>query len=329
MRKYKRGGVFLQTKTRLWVITLVAAAGIALALWGHHSREKNVTILDAGKKIEVKTYKSTVEDLLKEKNISISENDVVIPDASSKLTDGCIIQIKRAFDVKITADGEEFEVKTQPDTVENIVKKAGIKLGEKDKVEPAKAAYVESPATIKVIRVEEKVIEELRKIPYDKVSRVDYDLPIGQTKLVQKGQDGQEKVVTKIRLEDGKVVEKSTEKIVIKPAVPEIVVKGGLMVASRGGVEFEYTKKLRMLATAYTHTGSRTATGTVPRVGVVAVDPDVIPLGTTLYVEGYGFARAEDTGSAIQGNRIDIFVETEALARRFGRRWVDVYILKK
>jgi uncharacterized protein YabE (DUF348 family) len=319
----------LQTKTRLWVITLVAAAGIALALWGHHSREKNVTILDAGKKIEVKTYKSTVEDLLKEKNISISENDVIIPDVSSKLTDGCIIQIKRAFDVKITADGEEFEVKTQPDTVENIVKKAGIKLGEKDKVEPAKAAYVESPATIKVIRVEEKVIEELRKIPYDKVSRVDYDLPIGQTKLVQKGQDGQEKVVTKIRLEDGKVVEKSTEKIVIKPAVPEIVLKGGLMVASRGGEQFEYTKKLRMLATAYTYTGNLTATGTIPRVGVVAVDPDVIPLGTRLYVEGYGFARAEDTGSAIQGNRIDIFVETEALARRFGRRWVDVYILKK
>ncbi|MDN5332386.1 MAG: hypothetical protein PWP45_1611 [Tepidanaerobacteraceae bacterium] len=316
-------------KTRLWVITLVAATGITLALWGYYSREKNVTIEDAGRKIEVKTHKSTVEELLKEKNISVSENDVVIPDVSSKLTDGCVIRIRRAFDVTITADGKEFAIKTQPDTVENILKKAGVELKEKDRVEPSKTTYIEKPVDIKVVRVEEKVIEELRKIPYKTVTRIDYDLPIGQTRLVQKGEDGQEKVVTKIRLEDGKVVEKSTEKVAVKSAVPEIVVKGGLMVASRGSVEFAYTKKMRMLATAYTHTGSRTATGTMPRVGVVAVDPNVIPLGTNLYVEGYGFARAEDTGSAIKGNRIDIFVETEALARRFGRRWVDVYILKK
>lgn len=319
----------MQPKTRLLVIALVTATGISLALWGYYSREKKVTIVDAGKKIEVKTFKSTVEDLLEEQNISVSEYDVVVPDLASELSDGCVIEIRRAFDVKITADGKEFTVQTQPDTVENIVKKAGIELKEKDKVLPSKDTYVESSATIKVVRVEEKVIEELRKIPHEVVSRVDYNIPVGQTKVMQKGQDGQEKIITRIRLEDNKVVEKSTEKVVVKAAVPEIVVKGGLKVASRGGVEFEYTKKLRMLATAYTHTGNRTATGTMPRVGVVAVDPAVIPLGTRLYIEGYGFATAEDTGSAIKGNRIDIFMETEALARRFGRRWVDVYVLKK
>lgn len=318
----------MQKKSRQYILILAVAAGITAALWGYYSREKNVTIVDNGKKIEVKTFSSTVKDLLEEKNILISEKDVVIPDISSKIKDGSVIQIKRAFEVEIFADGKKFTVKTQPDIAENIVKMAGIELKEKDRVEPSRTAYIEGPADIKVVRVEEKVVEELRKIPYKTVSRVDYNLPIGQTKLLQKGEEGQEKVITRIRLEDGKVVEKTTEKVAIKPAKPEIVVKGGLMVASRGGVKFAYTKKIKMLATAYTHTGNRTATGTVPRHGVVAVDPTVIPLGTKLYVEGYGFARAEDIGSSIKGNRIDLFMETEALARRFGRRWVDVYILK-
>ncbi|TYP57576.1 ubiquitin-like domain-containing protein [Thermosediminibacter litoriperuensis] len=311
------------------ILILVVTAGIAAALWGYYYREKSVTIIDGGKKIEVKTFSATVKDLLDEKNISVSAQDVVTPDISSKLSDGSIIHIKRAFDVKIIAGGREVDVKTQPDTAENIVKKAGIELKDKDKVEPSRTAYIEGPADIKVIRVEEKVVEEVKKIPFKTVTKVDNNLPMGQTKLVQKGEEGQEKLITRIRLEDGKVVEKTTERVTLKPAKPEIVLKGGLMLASRGGVEFAYTKKLKMLATAYTHTGNRTATGTMPRVGVVAVDPGVIPLGTELYVEGYGFARAEDTGGSIKGNRIDLFVETESLARRFGRRWVTVYILKK
>ena len=61
--------------------------------------------------------------------------------------------------------------------------------------------------------------------------------------------------------------------------------------------------------------------------GVVAVDPQVIPLGTRLYIPGYGNAIAGDTGGAIIGMRIDLFFEAEAEAIRFGRRKVDVYVL--
>ncbi|WP_213974861.1 3D domain-containing protein, partial [Tepidanaerobacter acetatoxydans] len=65
-----------------------------------------------------------------------------------------------------------------------------------------------------------------------------------------------------------------------------------------------------------------------PRVGVAAVDPKVIPLGTRVYVDGYGFARAEDTGGAIKGDKIDLFFNTSEETKRFGRRWVTVYVLK-
>lgn len=82
----------------------------------------------------------------------------------------------------------------------------------------------------------------------------------------------------------------------------------------------------QMQATAYTATGNRTATGTVPKKGTIAVDPDVIPLGTELYVEGYGNGVAEDTGSAVKGNIIDLYMDSEQEARNWGRKNVNVTI---
>ncbi|MBO8138145.1 MAG: 3D domain-containing protein [Desulfotomaculum sp.] len=73
--------------------------------------------------------------------------------------------------------------------------------------------------------------------------------------------------------------------------------------ASRAGETLRFVKELDMVATAYTHTGHPTASGQWPIKGVVAVDPDVIPLGTRLYIEHYGYATALDKGGAIKGNR--------------------------
>ncbi|MBQ9625453.1 MAG: hypothetical protein IJR47_05015 [Clostridia bacterium] len=81
--------------------------------------------------------------------------------------------------------------------------------------------------------------------------------------------------------------------------------------------------------TAYTHDGSLTATGATPGVGTVAVDPRQIPLGTKLYIPGYGFGIAQDTGGAIKGNIIDIFLNTEEECRAWGRKFNrTIYILK-
>ncbi len=95
-------------------------------------------------------------------------------------------------------------------------------------------------------------------------------------------------------------------------------------------------RTLTMQATAYTHaapggdingTGDGlTATGIPVRKGVVAVDPNVIPLHTKLYIEGYGPAIAADVGGAIKGNRIDLFYECATRAMQFGRRTVEVTI---
>jgi len=82
-------------------------------------------------------------------------------------------------------------------------------------------------------------------------------------------------------------------------------------------------------ATAYTWTGNRTATGTWPSRGTIAVDPEVIPLGTRLHIEGYGEGIAEDTGGAIKGEIIDLYMEDRNEALSWGRRQVEVRIIEE
>lgn len=91
--------------------------------------------------------------------------------------------------------------------------------------------------------------------------------------------------------------------------------------------EPEY-RDLEMEATAYCHTGNRTYTGTWPKRGTIAVDPKVISLGTRLWVEGYGYGVAEDTGGLIKGQVIDVFMESESEAIQWGRRMVKVRIME-
>ena len=92
-----------------------------------------------------------------------------------------------------------------------------------------------------------------------------------------------------------------------------------------------YREVYTMEATAYLPTDGGgagiTAMGIPARHGVVAVDPSIIPLGSRVYIPGYGEAIAADTGGAIYGDRIDLCMETYGEAINFGRRYVTVYVL--
>ena len=103
----------------------------------------------------------------------------------------------------------------------------------------------------------------------------------------------------------------------------------------QSGVTMPFSSTKTMTATAYTAghdgVGTRTATGTTVRVGTVAVDKNIIPLGTRMFIitnDGivYGAAVAEDTG--VRGNKIDLYHDTYQQCINFGRRSCTVYILK-
>lgn len=107
--------------------------------------------------------------------------------------------------------------------------------------------------------------------------------------------------------------------------------KGGTL--SRGiSTSPSYSQVLDMQATAYTGDGITASGAATTRdpdgYSTIAVDPRVIPIGSTVYVEGYGYAVASDTGGAIKGNIIDVFFHSESEASNWGRRSVKVYILK-
>ena len=120
-------------------------------------------------------------------------------------------------------------------------------------------------------------------------------------------------------------LEKFEEQYPVEEEPPENVVE------TPRGYE-PYSQVMGMEATAYLPTdGSAegiTAMGIPATYGIVAVDPDVIPLGSRVYIPGYGEALAADTGGAIYGYRIDLCMEDYYQAMEFGRRNVTVFVLK-
>ena len=93
----------------------------------------------------------------------------------------------------------------------------------------------------------------------------------------------------------------------------------------------DFSRVIRVEATAYSSAepgmSAYTACGTLCTRGVIAVDPIVIPLGTRVFIPGYGYAVAEDTGGAIIGNKIDVAFDSVAECFEFGRQLIDIYIL--
>ena len=154
------------------------------------------------------------------------------------------------------------------------------------------------------------------------VTKEDSSLDQGKTKVVKKGRKGKAKITYRIKYIDGKVASKKkiSKKIIRKP-VNKVVAEGTRFVFDGSS----YSRKLTVKAYAYTG-GGRTAMGTQARVGEIAVDPSVIPLGTTVYIEGVGERRAEDTGGNIKGNTIDIYMNSEAECRSWGVRYITIYI---
>ncbi len=307
---------------------------------------KDVVLTIDGKDEEVRTYSNTLEELLEEKGILINKYSYISHPLETKLESNMNIVIETAKSYIISMGEVKNEIVSIYSTVGDILKDQNIELNEDDYTQPNTDEEVAPGGEISIIRVEE-VVEEIEEVvPFQSLVRKTDELDIGKERVAQEGENGLKKIKVSKRYENGKLVkEEVVKEIMEKEPVPKIVERGTRNVASSSRGSFRYKNVLTMTATAYDlsyeSTGKKpgdrwygiTASGTKARPGVVAVDPNVIPLGTKLYVESldgspdYGFCVAEDTGGAIKGNKIDLFFETAEEVRRFGRRKVKVYIL--
>lgn len=170
-------------------------------------------------------------------------------------------------------------------------------------------------------------------IPYSTLRKATSQLRSGTSRTTKKGVNGEKEVVYHVfSRPDGSELrrEKLSEKVT-KKSISEVREEGSLKsLPSRG--YFSGRRTVTMIATSYrpvpSEGGSSTKTGIRAHYGVVAVDPRFIPLGTRLYIEGYGYAVAADTGSAIKGNRIDLCIDSAHQAHEIdGHTPVKVHIL--
>lgn len=329
----------------LFSIKLIASAIclIFAASYVYSTMKKDITIEDIGGIKVVSTFKDTVSDVLEENNIQMIPQDKINVDLTEKLKDGMNIKISRARKITINSDDKDIVILTTAPDVRSVLEEAHIKLEGKDKVSPDLDTAVVEDMTIAVTRVEEKIVKQEMKMDFTNIVRKSEDLDKGLVRVVKKGSPGLKELSIRVIFENGKEVKREiAEEKVLKEPVDGIIEEGSrtTFISSRGQIT-RFVRALKMTATAYDATFEScgkhpdhpqygiTYSGLRVRPGIVAVDPKVIPLGTYLYVEGYGEALAADIGGAIKGNRIDLYYESPEDVAKYGKRTVKVYVLDK
>lgn len=336
----KRLGEIIKKPVAL--LTLAAVFFLIVGAITYTSLKKQIILQDEDKKIVVTTFKSTVKDLLEEEGIKLKKEDAVTPSLDSNLKNGMRVTIKRAVPITICVGGKTKDIYSAASNVKEVLQQNNINIGPKDKVNMSLDTPVFKYMYIDVTKVTEKIIAQKVDIPYQTETVKNDNMERGQVRVVQQGEVGEKQIVMKVIYENGKEIAKNIiEEKIIKNPINQIVHVGtlGVFTTSRGET-FRYREIKSMIATAYTNSSADTgkspgdpdygitATGIKATRGVIAVDPRVIPLGTRLYVEGYGFGIAADTGGAIKGDKIDVFFPTFEETMKWGRRYVKVYILK-
>ncbi len=202
--------------------------------------------------------------------------------------------------VELDIDGVALTVKTYGETVGDVISELGISMAEDSVVTPAADTLLVNTEIVEILGV-------------TKESKLEVDEMVEGTEKVEKPADN-----------------------------TRVTAMGGDRIVTKDGISFSYTKVLdNAELTAYSagieHTGKNpgdpwygmTYTGTQVHEGrTIAVDPKVIPLGWWVYIDGYGFRRAEDTGSAVKNNRLDIYFDNNDFVHSFGlKRGVKVWVI--
>jgi uncharacterized protein YabE (DUF348 family)/3D (Asp-Asp-Asp) domain-containing protein len=350
---------------QLMLLGTMGAVTVSLlvSLIVHDQTGKEVQLVVDGRVTTVETRGSLLQELLDEQAITLSPEDQISMPLNGAIQDGDRIIIERAVPVKVTVGSKTKTIFTSQDTVDHVLKEAGITIQGEDIVQPAQHTKLTSDMSINVVRVTKQNVKETEDREFRVIKTADPSLEKGDNRVIQRGESGimvnhyekvyhDGKLVSKTKVSQeierrtkDKIIAVGTKKVE-KPAIAQAAATdvkatpaklSGTKkvttakavennVASRAGVDFKYKKVLNNVSmTAYSAEqqgiGTRTASGTRVTEGrTIAVDPNIIPIGWWVYIEGIGFRRAEDTGGAIKGNKIDVYYDSLKSAMNFGRK---------
>ncbi|EAF2287719.1 DUF348 domain-containing protein [Listeria monocytogenes] len=306
---------------------------------------RQITINDNGTKKDVWSTKTNVADLLKDENITTRPQDVLNVALDTKLKDGLKVNIDRAMQLSLQNGTKKDTVWTTKTKVSDLLAEKNIKLDQDDRVSPAKDSNLKEKMTVEVTYVNSKAEKKNEQVKFETVYKEDDSLNKGVEKVVQEGKNGEKVVEYKVTFENGKekkrdvikenVTSNKTDKVVVRGTKEKVVAtqvstSSSSASSSSSSAPSSGGKTYRMESTAYSG-GGITAYGinlsANSGLKVIAVDPRVIPLGSKVWVEGYGEAIAGDTGGVIKGNIVDVYFPNESQCYSWGRRMVTVKVL--
>ena len=334
-------------KTQHLFAAIIPALIVTFSVTGFVWAQRQVTIVVDGRISHVRTQATDVASVLRQAGVVLGSGDVVTPATSSPVGADTTVLVRHATPVTLDLGGRAIPLNVVGTSVADALVAVGIDPAANTAVVPPPSAKLKRGMKITAPRVFARVTQKRVKAPFGRQTIRDASLPRGLRTVVTKGRAGAKLRVFRSLVandvEGPKIL--AAEKIVTPP-IDEVVAVGtarrcadypAIKASARvlaGVRSLKPPRRGRRMvceATGYTpgepgvnHT---CATGAYATRGVIAVDPRVIPLGTHVFVPGYGYAIAADTGGDIKGDRIDLCYDTIDEANRWGRRSVTIIVL--
>lgn len=333
------------------VVTLSAV--MVAALTGITYATNVVYIYDGDSMTKYYTTDPTLsaEEILEEQGIALTADDEIVYHGFTDDSNVTSLMIRRAFEVDITADGSTKTVRMASGTVADALEKAQVSLNDEDLINVSPQEEVTSGMDIVVNRVTYNTVTETTSIPFEVQVNETAAMSKDKTIVTRVGQEGEQVATFRQTLIDGVVSQTDLiETTVTREPVTQVVTQGTSskaiasellppadLIVDSNGVPANYSRVLTGKATAYSSSRSvpRGASGMALNQGHVAVNPNIIPYGSKLFITSadgryvYGYAIAADTGTALMDGRVlvDCFFNSYEASCRFGAKTVNVYVL--
>ena len=298
-----------------------------------------VVLEDGREQQEHMTTAVTVAELLVETGIILEEGESVSPPPETLLAEQMVVRVQRTLPLTIVADGQTLAVRSAGGDPTAVLATAGLSLGELDYTIPTLQTTLRAGDTLRVVRVREERLAADEVVPFQTVYQPSAELDLDAKAQLSPGTPGLKQRVTVVRYEDGQEVSRVDEgEVIVQEPVNEVIGYGTRIVTNVVDTPEgprEYWRVVRMRATAYTAASSGkapdhpaygiTASGRLAGTGIVAIDPNVVPFRSEVYVPGYGIGFAGDTGGGVKGRWIDLGYDEDELQTWNG--YADVYYL--
>jgi 3D (Asp-Asp-Asp) domain-containing protein len=299
-------------------------------------RTSTISLSENGQESIVSTQAETVGAFLAERSIVLAPDDYLSVPADSLLVDGMRVEHRSALDVVIHIGAATRTARTTAATVADLLAEQHLTVGPNDTVSPSLSARPDAHVAVSVTHAAHRHIHVARRPAIAPVAVAPAaPAPEAPTAPTAPAPAPLEPAVAPLvaahEFLAARVVHAPQSKVLARGIATYVSLAHVAQQGFENALHFA-GRALHMIATAYTAgcfgCSGVTAIGKHAGFGIIAVDPHVIPLGTKLFIPGYGQAIAGDTGGAIHGSRVDLGMNTYGAAMRWGSRSVTVYLLR-